>query len=91
MMRDPRKVMWAEACALLERAEQFVDFSSCQAPALVLYFDEHTLNAGTDPESHGGSRPSKLERVLQQVGHHCRQDLAVTTSWMVSRLAAPGT
>lgn len=63
--------------ALFERAEELLDIPTRETPALVLDLDEHALGAGINFERDGGTRPSELEGVLQQVPYNRSEYLSV--------------
>src|SRR5688500_3692597 len=63
--------------SLVEWAEQLGGFPG-KAAAFILDLDAYAVGTGANPQRHGSTRPSELERVLQQVSDHRTQDLPVS-------------
>src|SRR6476660_9046802 len=63
--------------SLLESVERFDVVPTRKAAAFVLHLDDNPVGAGTGPQRNGGSAAGEFERVLQQVSHHCREDLSI--------------
>src|SRR5687767_7679573 len=62
--------------SLVEWAEQTGGFPG-KAAAFILDLDTYAAVTGPNPQRHGGTRPSELERVLQQISDYRTQDLSV--------------
>src|SRR5581483_1445365 len=63
--------------SLLEGPEQRLTISAREPAAFVLDLDAHAIGARFNPERDRRTRTSELERVLQQVPNHRREDLAI--------------
>ena len=70
--------------ALLERAKELVDIPDRQTAALVLNLDQHALGAAAGSERNGGSWPSELQRILQEVSDDRSEHLARACASMVA-------
>jgi hypothetical protein len=63
---------------LRERGGQLIRIpGSRKAATFVLDVDDHAIGAGTNAQRYGTVRPSELERVLQEIADHRREDLLI--------------
>ncbi len=63
--------------ALTERAKQLVHLARCKAAALVFDLDLDPSADDVCSEGYVTAHVSKLDRVLQKVGNHAREDMRV--------------